>query len=170
MLINSYLAFCFLLFSLTTLLQLGVHRNLNARPGPTGTVGVWAWQPPVRIATRSYSLSRHLCVEKERVTNHKELARMPAWEAKFPVLMDQLFGLSGFRHVPLSKAKTFYVIVSWYKFHALVTVILLMVFMTKVRNVLTEAIWIFFRHRKAYCFLHRVRKPRSCVDQGKIVF
>ena len=54
--------------------------------------------------------------------------------------MDRLFGLSGFRHVALSKAKTFYVIVSWYKFHALVTVILLMVFMTKVRNVLTEAI------------------------------
>ena len=74
------------------------------------------------------------------MTNHKELARMPAWEAKFPVLMDQLFGLSGFRHVALSKAKTFYVIVSWYKFHALVRVILLMVFMTKVRNVLTEAI------------------------------
>ena len=51
-------------------------------------------------------------MEKERATNHKELARMPAWEAKFPVLMDQLFGLSGFRHVALSKAKTFYVIVS----------------------------------------------------------
>lgn len=44
---------------------------------------------------------------------------MPAWEAKFPVLKDLLFGLSGFRHVALSKAKTFYVISRLFWFHAI---------------------------------------------------